>query len=138
MDYTGGGAPKKPTADDAVFLCSLLSCPPLEQMQKGKKLVEHWEGVPQTPKARRDPRDKRHWTVQEKLECAMHLQVTFAETKDMQALGIATGYIRSAWEDIQQSRRILLAGKQSRKLDHVPLAVRDCERCGVQIEGLKM
>ena len=113
-----GAALKKPHQPDARYISELLgSPPPLDSLTKGKTQIDKWEGVPQTPKARRDPRDKKLWVAQDKIEMGLHLTVQFAETKDMQALAIATAYFRSSWEDLQQGRRQLIAGKQSRKLE---------------------
>lgn len=113
-----GAALKRPTHPDAKYLSELLgSPPPLDSITKGKPQIDKWAGVPQTPKARRDPRDKKLWVAQDKLEMGLHLTVQFAETKDMTALAIASAYFRSSWEDLQQGRRQLIAGKQSRKLE---------------------
>ena len=47
----------------------------------------------------------------------MNMYIHLAETKDMQHLTMATALARSAWEDLQQSRRHLIAGKESHKLE---------------------
>jgi hypothetical protein len=69
-----------------------------------------YSGVPQTPEARRNKIDKELPTAQKKMEIAMHGIILFLETKKNSALDGATAHIRSAWEDLQQQRRKLLAG----------------------------
>lgn len=73
--------------------------------------------MPETPPARRNRVDSNLTMVQRKLEHAMNAMVHSQETNSREQLGQAAAWVRSAWEDILQQRRHLLAGKQSFKLD---------------------
>ena len=56
---------------------------------------------------------------QAKIEVGLHLTTHFLETGNKGALGGAAAWQRSgsAWEDLQQQRRQLLAGREAWKLD---------------------
>ena len=45
------------------------------------------------------------------------MSIHMVETQDNSHITVQTALMRSAWEDLQQSRRHLLAGRQSYKLD---------------------
>ena len=51
------------------------------------------------------------------MENAMHCLVNYTETQDKRELATLAAHLRSAWEDAQQHRRWMFAGKQAYKLD---------------------
>jgi hypothetical protein len=65
---------------------------------------------------RKNKFDHGYYTPQKKIEASMHLMVHFLEHRQDSTLAEAAALQRSAWEDLQQNRRSLLAGKQSFKL----------------------
>ena len=68
-------------------------------------------GIPETPAPRRNFIDKSYWTPQHKIEMAMHSMVRYVETNEKQDLAKTGALMRSAWEDCNESRRKVLAGK---------------------------
>ena len=109
----------EPSQEGAQFLCQVLSAPPpLDQLRASEKSLPCYKHVPQTPPPRGKNRvDSALFNAQKKMEQAMHLLVHNIETGDRETLSLSAAWIRSSWEDIQQQRRHLLAGKQSFKLD---------------------
>ena len=109
----------EPSQEGAQFLCQVLSAPPpLDQLRASEKSLPCYKHVPQTPPPRGKNRvDSALFNAQKKMEQAMHLLVHNIETGDRETLSLSAAWIRSIWEDIQQQRRHLLAGKQSFKLD---------------------
>ena len=61
--------------------------------------------------------DANYVQCPEKVECDMHMVVHHLETSDKEAIGVGAAFVRSAWEDLQQQHRFLIAGKQSFKLE---------------------
>ena len=108
----------EPKSAAAASLCRLLAvAPPMEQIRKSGQQVPRFKGVPVTPQARRGNRiDTGLFVVQQKLEHAMNMLVHHAEGSDPQSLQVVAAMLRSSWEDVQQNRRGLLAGKQVGKL----------------------
>jgi hypothetical protein len=103
-----------PVAPKAVRLASLVgSPPPQDGLSCATDRQITYTGVPQTPEARKNKADMELQTAQKKMETAMHGIIHFLERKQMSALNGATAYIRSAWEDLQQQRRKLLAGLEA-------------------------
>ena len=104
---------------NAQYLCQVLSAPPpLDTLRASEKCMVNYKHVPQTPAPRKNRIDTNLHNPQRKLEHAMNMMVHQLETDDKEALGISAAWVRSAWEDLNQQRRFLLAGKQSFKLDH--------------------
>ena len=107
------------TQEGALNLCQVLSLPPpLDQLRASEKSMPFYTKVPQTPPARKNRVDANLCNAQKKMECAMHMLVHHLETNDKEAIGVGAAFVRSAWEDLQQQRRFLMAGKQSFKLEH--------------------
>ena len=79
--------------------------------------IPKYTNNPKTAAPRRSKPDQAMYQAQRKLEEAMHMNVHLAQTRDLQHLTVSTALMRSAWEDLQQSRRHLMAGKQSYKLE---------------------
>ena len=109
-----GGADREPSQGPASRLVALLaSPPPLSSVLKTAKEVPRYKGVPKTPAPRKFNVDRNLAGVQRKLEVGMSAFVHSLEKQDPQEVAVAAGLVRSAWEDIQQTRRRLCAGKQS-------------------------
>ena len=79
--------------------------------------LPQYTGVPQTAPPRKNRIDLNLFQAQKKLEDSMHMQMHFLETGDKKHLSMVAALTRSAWEDLNQNRRTLLAGKQSFKLN---------------------
>lgn len=118
------------TRDEAkVFTTLLKSPPPLGRVREIVKTVVKYQGVPETPSHRSQPQgsskygnssgrlDQRVQGTQVKLEAAMHLMVAQLETGDSKNMGLASAMIRSAWEDLNENRRHLAAGRQRYALE---------------------
>ena len=90
---------------------------PLGQIREALTKTVKYQNVPQTAAPRRSKPDQALYQAQRKMEELLNMYIHLAETKDMQHLKMATALARSAWEDLQQSRRHLMAGKQSHKLE---------------------
>jgi hypothetical protein len=100
------------TRTTAVHLCDRLqSAPPLETVQKLEEKIPKYKGVPSTPPPRKHPKDHQLFLIQKKLEGTMQLLVDHFERGEVQSLQLAAALARSSWEDCQQARRTLLAGK---------------------------
>ena len=107
-----------PSAAPAVQLAGMFAAPPpLDQLKGTEQKLIRYQGIPQTPAPRRHRTDTALFLAQRKQEIATHQLVHHLESGDRQSLGAAAAYIRSTWEDLQQQRRGLLAGRQSFKLD---------------------
>ena len=91
--------------------------PPLDLVAKQVRDQVQYKGVPQTPVAREQRVDQRLFSIQKKIEIAMHEMVQQQEVQDPRSLEIIAAMLRSAWEDVQQQRRTLMAGRQAPKLD---------------------
>ena len=106
------------TAAASAALAPLLAVPPpLERINECTKQVPHYEHVPETPPPRKNKYDHAYYNPQKKLEAAMHMLVHFLEkgSQDESTLGHIAALQRSVWEDLQQSRRSLLAAKDQRR-----------------------
>ena len=109
---------KQPSTPEACELCHVLgSPPPFDRMKHLGKTQIKYTGIPITPPQRQHRLDAQLHMPQQKLELAMHSLTHHVETNDKQALLHTAAWIRSAWEDLHQQRRHLLAGKQSYKLE---------------------
>ena len=91
--------------------------PPLDKLRSAEKSQKKYMHVPQTPPPRKHRLDTNLTIPQTKLEHAMHALVHNQETNEREAVATAAALVRSAWEDLQQQRRHILAGKQAFKLD---------------------
>lgn len=108
----------EPTQPSAQFLCQVLSSPPpIDKLKASEKVMPCYANIPLTPPPRKNRIDTQLYTGQKKLEHAMHMITHHLETGDQEAIGIGAAWIRSAWEDMHQQRRTLMAGKQAFKLD---------------------
>jgi hypothetical protein len=106
-----------PVAPDASALASMLvSPPPLEDLRSHSTGQTSYTGVPQTPAPRLHRIDRQLYNAQAKMERTMHSIVHFLETGDKSALGMAAAQTRSAWEDLLQQRRGLIAGKGGQRI----------------------
>ena len=113
-----GRPAQQPTQDRTVTLTHLLATPPsLEQLRHQMQATVRYAGVPVTPNPRRNKIDRGLWSAQQKIESCLHNICQFLETQDDRALGVGAAMARSAWEDLHQQRRTVLAGRQSYKLD---------------------
>ena len=112
------GAQAKPTTPGATSLASLLAIPPpLDLIAKQVREATQYQGVPQTPAARQHRVDQKLFQTQKKLEMLMHCMVHEEEKRDHSEAEVIAALARSAWEDLQQQRRSLIAGRQMSKLD---------------------
>jgi hypothetical protein len=105
------------TAEAQRFLQLLSKPPPLQDMKMQAQSVVVYSGVPETPAPRRNKVDLSLYTVQHKLEVAMHLLTQSMDTSQVISMVQAAAWIRSGWEDLQQQRRSYMAGRQAWKLD---------------------
>ena len=76
-----------------------------------------YEKVPETPLPRKNRVDQNLFVAQRKLEQCMHRLVHYCESGDRKSMVEGAAFCKSAWEDLQQQRRGLLAGKQSFRLE---------------------
>lgn len=78
--------------------------------------------IPQSPAPRNNKIDRQLYQPQRKMEKAMNLLVQQVEKgdNDHRALALAATCCRSAWEDLQQQRRSLYAGKAAHALPRRP------------------
>lgn len=107
---TGPGAP----------LCDLLQSPPPLTMLRAQQQscpAPTYDKIPETPAARRNQMDAKLQMPQHKLENCMHTLVHALETNNPASISTAAAFVRSAWEDIHQLRREMIAGKGRSKLD---------------------
>ena len=108
----------EPCTPDGAYLCSLFAAPPpFEALQCTIQDMRLYNQVPQTAPPRKNRVDFNLHTAQKKQEQAMHMMVNYMECNDKRKLGMAAALIRSSWEDLNQNRRKLLAGKQAHKLE---------------------
>jgi hypothetical protein len=91
--------------------------PPLHLVRSCTQESVKYEGVPETPAARKYGPDRQWQMVQQKLEHSMHALIHMIESDDKEQLKFAAASVRSAWEDCQHNRRCLIAGKDRSKLD---------------------
>ena len=106
-----------PQVSDAVCLANLLVDPPPLDRLKPVETNRMYEKVPETPPPRKNRVDQNLFVAQRKLEQCMHLLVHYCESGDRKSMVEGAAFCRSAWEDLQQQRRGLLAGKQSFRLE---------------------
>jgi hypothetical protein len=110
---------KKTVATNAtsVALVQMLeNPPPLDSLKDKKSETAVYQGVPETPPPRRNKIDLSLWQGQQKIEYALHNIVHHLETGEKAKIGIAAAWARSAWQDLQEQRRQLLAGGRGRTL----------------------
>ena len=113
-----GRPAQQPTQDRTITLTHLLATPPsLEQLKFQMQTMTRYTGVPATPNPRRNKIDRGLWSAQHKIEGCLHHICHFLETQDDRALGVGAAMARSAWEDLHQQRRTVLAGRQAFKLE---------------------
>ena len=113
-----GSSLKTVVCPAAVDFVSMLQWPPpLDAIRSLEGEMVRFEGVPKTPPARLNRVDRRLTTVQKKLENTLHLIIQSLECKDDKCLAQAGAMCRSAWEDVLQQRKQLIAGRQTSKLD---------------------
>jgi hypothetical protein len=106
-----------PQSSDAVALGKLLgNPPPLGQLKATIQNLPQYQGVPTTAPPRKNRIDWNLFQAQKKMEAAMHMQMHFMEQNDKKHMAVVAALTRSAWEDINQNRRALLAGKQAHRL----------------------
>ena len=104
----------------ACALCDLLEHPPPLELLKGPSQSACYAKIPETPSSRKHPIDQKLQIPQKKMEIAMHKLVLSLDTNDTREVQTAAAFIRSAWEDLQQQRRELVAGRNKNKLDRRP------------------
>jgi hypothetical protein len=110
---------KKTVATNAtsVALVQMLeNPPPLDSLKDKKSETAVYQEVPETPPPRRNKIDLSLWQGQQKIEYALHNIVHHLETGEKAKIGIAAAWARSAWQDLQEQRRQLLAGGRGRTL----------------------
>ena len=113
-----GGSRQQPTQAMACNLVDLLESPPPMSLLKSDSLnITPYIKIPSTPSSRKNIMDQKLYMPQKKLEEAMQHMVHSLETHDPQGIQVAAGFVRSAWEDLNQGRRELFAGRQRNKLD---------------------
>lgn len=93
----------------------LKHAPPLVELRDYSESIKHRvEGVPITPPARRNTIDRSWQEVGAKLELAMHAAVPAMDGINDAATRATfekvAMFIRSAWQDVHEARRRLLAG----------------------------
>ena len=111
-----------PDKQEARELCSRLTLAPLlELITESKKALDHYKGVPQPAPPRKNNIDKIYYSTQTQLADAMNLCVQCLENpQNLTCMQVAAAFVRSAYEDLHQSRRRLCAGRQSFKLERRP------------------
>ena len=113
-----GGDRRDPTQTLSKDLVNLLEKPPPLNLLKSDSInITPHTKIPITPSSRKHILDQKMYIPQKKLEQAMHHLAHSLETQDPQGTQVAAAYVRSAWEDLHQSRRDLLAGRQKYKLE---------------------
>ena len=99
----------------------MMEIPPdLESLRNQEKHLPRYEHVPETPPPRKSHLDHERQRLCKKIEMAMHAAISSLDSGNPEHLAMALGYMRSAWEDIHQSRRQAFAGRQRTKLDSRP------------------
>lgn len=113
-----GGDRREPSQALAKDLVNLLENPPPLNLLKSDSInITPYTKIPSTPSSRKHILDQKMYIPQKKMEQAMHHLVHSLETQDPQGTQVAAAYVRSAWEDLHQARRDLLAGRQKYKLE---------------------
>lgn len=79
--------------------------------------IVHYAGIPPTPPPRRNKVDYNLYTIERKMELALHLLIHSLEKDHKPTLATAAGYIRSALQDTHEQRRAYLAGREAWKLE---------------------
>jgi hypothetical protein len=112
----------EPHGERAVHLCRLLSgAPSLQHLKASEGDIPSYSGVPETPTARwSNKADSQLQMVQRKLEQSLNLLVLHSESDNPAAITACAAWMRSAWQDLQEQRRRMLAGRDSYKLDGRP------------------
>jgi hypothetical protein len=105
-------------SEKARRLCRLFTtAPALQHLQASEGEIPSYSGVPETPTARwNDLADSQLQVVQRKLELSLNLLVLHSDSDHPTALLGAAAWTRSAWQDLHEQRRRLLAGAESHKL----------------------
>jgi hypothetical protein len=85
--------------------------PPISQLLSATKTVPTYHGALRTPPPRKVKVDRDIATTQRKLETALNAMTHHLETSDPHSLGLAGALVRSSWEDLQQNRRRIMAGR---------------------------
>ena len=107
---------EEPSKPHAISLNKLVeNPPPLESLKK--TTTKQFTGPPRTAPPRKHRLDTKLAILQAKQEHALHALVNSQEKEDRQSIAQAAAFIRSSWEDTQQLRKNIMAGKQSYKLD---------------------
>ena len=94
----------------------IIKAPPLALLKLSNEQVQGYTHVPETPPPRANARDRSLALTQKKVGNAMQLIIDAQEHSNLTAMGAALGFVRSAWEDLQQERRRLIAGGNSWRL----------------------
>lgn len=108
------GQPQKTPSSHAavVFGKMLQSPPPLSVVQETVRKVTRYVDTPVTPAARKHRADQSLAVMQKKLEASLNAITEHLESGDPNALAVGGALIRSAWEDANDNRRRILAGRQ--------------------------
>ena len=117
-----GSSASVPIKQASQQLCTLLENPPPVELLGRPDLDIRFSKIPQTPAPRNNRVDRQLYQPQKKMEKAMNLLVQQIEKgdQDHRALALAATCCRSAWEDLQQHRRSLYAGKAAHALPRRP------------------
>ena len=106
-----------PKSEPAVQMAQLLSSPP------PLSLLKHRDGefarfsfLPVTPPPRKNKVDYHLYQAQQKLEVLMHILVGIVDGGDKKDLCRVGALARSSWQDMQEQRRSLLAGRNRNQL----------------------
>ena len=109
---------QEPKSKQAIAMATLLEKAPEQGLlTKARAEVILYKKLPRTPAARADPKDKQLQRTQVKLELALNLIVQHLDFGSGSALAGSAAYLRSAYEDLQQDRRQLMAAGQRSKLN---------------------
>ena len=74
--------------------------------------------MPQTPPPRKKQAgDKALQSAHKKIEEALHLCVEMVDNASFSQMTLQVALVRSAWKDLLQSRRDMMAGRNSHLLD---------------------
>ncbi len=108
----------EPSSQQGARLSALLGKPPpLDLLKASEKQVPRYNGLPKTPLPRRNALDQKISTAQRKVEHCMNMLICSLDTGNTKDTHAAGAFARSAFEDLQQIRKELYAGKQKRQLE---------------------
>jgi hypothetical protein len=100
-----------PTTNAAQALVqSLQNPPPLGNLKSNKAKSTLYRGVPEAAPPRKHRVDFSLWQSQQKMEMVLHNLIELLETGERNQIGVAAAWARSAWQDLHEQRRRLLAG----------------------------